>query len=53
MGWRLNSPRSEAEAAAKLLKKPVVETAEGASVGLLTAAGLAAAGAAVAGSAAT
>ena len=45
---------NEAEAAAEAAEEPVVETAEeGASVGLLTAAGLAAAGTAVAGSAAS
>ena len=44
---------NEAEAAAEAAEEPVVETAEeGASAGLLTAAGLAAAGTAVAGSAA-
>ncbi|OFQ37408.1 ornithinee aminotransferase [Rothia sp. HMSC071C12] len=45
---------NEAEAAAEAAEEPVVETAEeGASAGLLTAAGLAAAGTAVAGSAAS
>ena len=45
---------NEAEAAAAASEEPVVETAEeGASAGLLTAAGLAAAGTAVAGSAAS
>ena len=45
---------NEAEAAAAAAEEPVVETAEeGASAGLLTAAGLAAAGTAVAGSAAS
>lgn len=45
---------NEAEAAADAAEEPVVETAEeGASAGLLTAAGLAAAGTAVAGSAAS
>lgn len=45
---------NEAEAAAEAAEDPVVETAEeGASAGLLTAAGLAAAGTAVAGSAAS